>query len=171
MSIRYNCISVSRKTPIRLRATIYKVGILRCVDIPAPAVNSLGGETYIPVNAIANGHAFRGNLVPSGGGQRRLYLNTGVRKSAGAETGDSIDLTLALDEESRELPVPADLADALERRSAWQSFELLPPGLRREALQWLQAAKSAETRNKRIRKVFEVMDRQDRKRGGRGGAA
>src|ERR1019366_2542214 len=143
---------------LRFRATIYKVGSLRCVDIPAPAVKALGGETYIPVNVSANGHAFHGNLVPSGGGARRLYLNTGVRKGAGADTGESIDLALTLDTESRELPVPLDLAEALDLRSRWESFELLPPGVRREALQWLGAAKSAQTRNKRLRKVFEVMD-------------
>jgi hypothetical protein len=173
--MRDNCSGVSRKSPIRLRATIYKVGILRCVDIPAPAVRTLGGDTYIPVNAAVNGHSFRGNLVPSGGGMRRLYLNTAVRKPAGVDTGDSVDLTLALDTESRELPVPADLAEALDRRgeqgqSSWESFELLPPGLRREALQWLGAAKSAPTRNKRIRRVFEVLDREEKKRCGRGGA-
>ena len=172
----YNRCTLPRKSPIRLRATIYKVGILRCVDIPTAAVNTLGGETYIPVNAIANGHSFRGNLVPSGGGKRRLYLNTGVRKGAGADTGDSVDLILARDTESRELPIPADLAEAMDLRSergesGWESFELLPPGLRREALQWLRAAKSAQTRNKRIRKVFELLEREDKKRCGKGGAA
>jgi hypothetical protein len=141
------------------------------VDIPAPVAKALGDETYIPVNATANGHLFRGNLVPSGGGGRRLYLNTSTRQAAGADTGDSIDLALSLDPESRELPVPADLADALEPRSRWESFELLPPGLRREALQWVGAAKSAQTRNKRIRKVFEVLDLQDTKRRSKGGTA
>jgi hypothetical protein len=160
---------------LRFRATIYRVGLLRCVDIPANIVSRLGGETYIPVNATANRHSFRGNLVPSGGGQRRLYLNTAVRKAAGVDTSDSVDLTLELDTESRELPIPSDLADALDRRSergesGWESFELLPPGLRREALQWLGAAKSAQTRNKRLRKVFEVMDLEEKKRRSRGGA-
>src|ERR1017187_10545560 len=99
----------------RFQAVIYKVGINRCVDVPPEIVRNLGGDPYILVKGEALGHkeshAFRGTLLPAGGDARRLYLNTAIRKAIGVDTGDTVELTLAVDKESRDPAMPPELAD------------------------------------------------------------
>jgi uncharacterized protein YdeI (YjbR/CyaY-like superfamily) len=97
------------------------------------------------VKGEANGHPFRGTILPKG----RLYLNTAIRKAAGVDTGDTVALKLELDSEPRESAMPPELAEHRE------ALELLPPGERREILQWMGAAKGKQTRVTRVRKVLE----------------
>jgi len=147
------------------RATIYKVGINRCVDVPATIVARLGDDPYINVIVTSKGHSFPGTLLPRGGAERRLYLNTAVRKSIGVDTGDEVEIRLVFDPAPRDPWMPGDLAEAFDRRpGAWETFELLAPGLRREILQWIGKAKSAETRFKRIRKLFERLNLERRRK-------
>ena len=133
----------------RFRAVIYKVGINRCVDVPPQMVRNISRnpevDPYIPVSGEANGRPFRGTVLPKG----RLYLNTAIRKAVGVDTGDTVELSLALDTESREPPMPPELTSLRE------ALELLPPGQRREILQWIGAAKGKLTRATRLRKVNE----------------
>jgi hypothetical protein len=76
-------------------------------------------------------------------------LNTAIRKAAGVYTGDTVELKLVLDTESRDPPLPPELAEY------WEALELLPPGQRREILQWMGAAKGKATRATRVRTVLE----------------
>jgi hypothetical protein len=147
------------------RATIYKVGINRRVDVPAKVVSKLGDDPYINVAATVNGYSFPGTLLPRGGGERRLYLNTAVRKTNGVDTGDEVEIALAFDPTPRDPLMPGDLAEAFDRRpGVWETFELLAPGLRREILQWIGKAKRAETRLKRIRRLFERLELKRRRK-------
>lgn len=129
------------------QAILYKVGINRCVDVPAEVVRKLGGDPYVPVKGTANGHAFQGTLLPAGGDLRRLYLNTAIRKAAGVDTGDTVALTLQLDQAPRDPSVPQELEEYRE------TLELLPPGQRREILQWVAAAKGKQTRAARVKRL------------------
>src|SRR5260221_6960458 len=95
-----------RDSALRFRAPICKVGINRCVDVPAKIVSKLGDDPYINVTATANGHHFPGTLLPRGGGERRLYLNTALRKAIGVETGDEVEITLAFDPAPRDPLMP-----------------------------------------------------------------
>jgi uncharacterized protein YdeI (YjbR/CyaY-like superfamily) len=63
-------------------------------------------------------------------------------------------------------PPPADLAAALARVEHGPAiFDRLPPGMRREILAWLAAAKQPATRETRIERVLETL--ADRERGPR----
>jgi hypothetical protein len=128
----------------RFLATIYKIWMMRHVDVPEQIARALVKEfacgdkgatgkptakldkgtptrgrkeappKYIPVFAIVNGRSARVTLVPAGGGRYRIQLNTALRKAARADVGDVVGVELRLDRESRELPVPADLRAALK---------------------------------------------------------
>src|SRR5580700_4667070 len=131
--------------PERFLATIYKIWMLRYVDVPeqvgralkkeyadrGSAARKVQGERgkYIPVVAIVNGRSTRTTLVPAGGGRYRLQFNATLRKAARADVGEVVGVALALDREPRELPVPHDLQAGLRRRRILQrEFEGLPPG-------------------------------------------
>ncbi len=151
-------------------ATIYTVGINRCVDVPDSIGKTFEGQRYVPVVATVKEHGARTTLVPGGRGRYRLFLNNEVRKAAGVDTGDRVRITLSIDSESREIPVPKDVAKALRStKGAQVDFEVLTPSQRRGFLQWVLSAKTPETRERRIMKgigiILEMAERKSRREG------
>jgi len=156
----------------RFLATIYKIWMLRYVDVPedigrALAIEYAGraGEArkktklkYIPVVAIVNGRSTRTTLVPAGGGRYRLQFNATLRKAARADVGEVAGIELRIDRESRELPIPPDLRAALKTHPVQRKvFEKLGVGTRRQFLLYLSKAKSPEVRRKRIARLMDVL--------------
>jgi hypothetical protein len=160
----------------RFVATIYKLWIMRHVDVPDQVARSLakelaedakqkrrkrGGRSnekpkmvrtkHIPVLATVSGQQARVTLVPAGGGRYRMQLNTALRKAARADAGDEVSVALRLDRESREPAVPADLRAALkENPEARKVFEKLSTGHRRHIVDWFDSARGMNTRIRRL---------------------
>jgi bacteriocin resistance YdeI/OmpD-like protein/uncharacterized protein DUF1905 len=162
----------SRSSGARFMATIYKIWMLRHVDIPdeialvlqkkmatAGRASKSATQTkpkYIPVVATVNGHSTRATLVPAGGGHYRMQVNSRLRKAAQADVGEVVSIELRIDLESRELPVPADLRVGLKaHRKARKAFEALGPGHRRHIIMWLDTAKSAKAREQRLQRTID----------------
>lgn len=162
-------------------ATIYKIWMMRHLDVPARIADSLiaqfrGGEgnatrragksasqgskrarpKYVPVVANVNGCSARVTLMPAGGGRYRIQLNTALRKAARADVGDVVRVELRLDRVSREEPVPADLRLALkENPAARQAFDELTTGHRRHFIKWFDSAKGPDTRIRRLGRAID----------------
>lgn len=142
----------------RFSASIYKVGINRCVDVPKRIGDALGGRRYVPVVVSIAGHSVRTTLVPGGGGRFRAFLNGTIRKAAGVDTGDRVKITLRLDSRAGERRLPADVAQALRAtRGARAAFESATPGLRRALLKYVTEAKKPETRKRRLERGIEIL--------------
>ncbi|MFY9530499.1 MAG: YdeI/OmpD-associated family protein [Candidatus Acidiferrales bacterium] len=155
----------------RFLATIYKIGINRCVDVPAEISRSFAGKRYVPVVAVVNGRSVRTTLVPGRARCYRLYLNSPLRKAAHTDAGDLVGVLLRLDRKSRELPTPGELREALKQDPrARKAFRETTPALRREFLRWVLNAKHQETRLRRIQRGLKTLiaraaaRRQDRPR-------
>jgi bacteriocin resistance YdeI/OmpD-like protein/uncharacterized protein DUF1905 len=155
-------------------ATIYKIWMLRYMDVPKEIGSALqkeyergGSEArkvkgergkYIPVVAIVNGRSTRTTLTPAGGGHYRLQLNATLRKAARADMGDVVGVELRIDRLSRDLPVPPELERAMKRRPLLRrEFERLPPGGRVQFLRYLLKAKAPATREKRTKRMIEIL--------------
>ncbi len=164
-------------------ATIYKIWMMRHVDVPQDIADALMKQLrssrrrratpakrkaaksrtpaklkYIPVVAIVNGRSARVTLMPAGGGHYRIQLNTALRKGARADVGDLVSVELRLDLASRELPVPADLRAALkEHPQARHAFEELTTGHRRHFIEWFDSAKGTETRMRRMGRAIDFL--------------
>jgi hypothetical protein len=162
----------SESKSVRFMATIYKIWMMRHVNVPDEIALSLqkqmasdnrtgkqqkqGKPNYIPVVAIVNGKTARTTLVPAGAGRYRMQINTALRKAAQADVGDLVSVELRLDRESRELPVPADLRAGLKRHPrAWKAFQALGPGHRRHIILWFDSTKSAAARERRLDRVVD----------------
>ena len=148
----------------RFKASIYRIWMLRYVDVPeavsAKLAKEVGGRAgkYIPVVASVNGHKERTTLLPAGGGRYRMQFNAGLRKAANTDTGDIVNVAVCVDTETREIAVPADLRAALKQHPKMKkAFDDTPPGYRRQILKWMDAAKSPGARNKRIEVVMDRM--------------
>jgi len=164
---------MSRGADHKFEATIYKIWMLRYVDVPKDVSLALQREfaragsaarpgkgergKYLPVVAIVNGRSTRTTLTPAGGGRYRLQFNATLRKAARADVGDLVGVELRHDTESRELPVPPELAARLRKRARLQmEFDRLPPGGRMQFLRFVQA-KSPAVREKRIKRLLEIL--------------
>jgi hypothetical protein len=167
----------------RFLATVYKIWMMRNVDVPEDVSKALIAEMakprgrnakqspgekasnpqaakpkYLPVVAIVNGRSARTTLVPAGGGRFRMQINTALRKAAAVDVGEPVSVELRLDLASRELPVPVDLRDGLKAiPKARKAFEQLAPGHRRHFIQWFDSAKSAEARRRRLERAIDVL--------------
>jgi len=144
---------------LRFRARLYRIGILRCVDVPGRISHALGGERNIPVRGKAAAIPFRSTLVARGKRAHRLFVHSRSWRTHGLDAGDRIEIELERDGEPRTVAVPPDFLRALDDRpAARRGYASAPDGLRREIADWVAAAKRAETRERRIEKALDVLE-------------
>jgi Bacteriocin-protection, YdeI or OmpD-Associated/Domain of unknown function (DUF1905) len=158
----------------RFQATIYRIWMMRHIDVPHDIVRELQKQMrrarraaakmkpakskYIPVLAVVNGKLARTTLVPAGGGRFRMQINTALRKAARADVGDLVGVELRIDRESRELPLPPDLRTGLKAHpKAWRAFQALAPGHRRHFIAWFDSAKSPAARSRRLARAIDFL--------------
>jgi Bacteriocin-protection, YdeI or OmpD-Associated/Domain of unknown function (DUF1905) len=119
-------------------------------DVPHAAAAALSDSKRPPVTVTIGGHTFRTRLAVYGG-QPMVGVSKANRAAAGIDMGDRFDVTLALDEETRVIEVPDDLAAALAGDAeAAAAFERLAYTHRREYVLWITEAKRPETRARRV---------------------
>ena len=80
------------------------------------------------------------------------------RASAGVAARDGVEVDIELDTEPREVTVPPDLAEALEREvDAKRYFEGLSYSQKQRCVLPIEQAKTAETRQRRIDKALSML--------------
>ncbi|HEX5506429.1 MAG TPA: YdeI/OmpD-associated family protein [Thermomicrobiales bacterium] len=123
------------------------------IGVPAEVVAALGSGKRPAVRATINGYTYRSTVSPLGGAFM-LPVSAEVRQGAGVAAGDEVDVDLELDTAPREVAVPPDFADALDREpEARRRFEGLSYSNKRRYVLPIEEAKSAETRQRRIAKA------------------
>lgn len=122
------------------------------VQLPDAVVEALGKGKKPPVKATINGYTWRSTVAVMGG-EYWLGVSKEVRRNAGCEAGEEVDLTLELDTEERVLEVPADFSAALDAEpEARRFFDSLSYSNRRRFTYSIDDAKTPETRQRRIEK-------------------
>jgi hypothetical protein len=128
------------------------------VDVPQDVSEALGQRGRVPVRASVNGVAFRGSLMPTGGGRHCLGVTKAQLAEAGVAQGDAVQVELAVDAEPRVVEPPGDLAAALTSEpQARARFDGLSYTHRREYVRWIEEAKRAETRQRRVQRAVELL--------------
>jgi hypothetical protein len=141
---------------------IYKVGMIRFVDVPADISKRLGGGSPVPVMGTVDGVPLRSTLVPRGSGCYRLAIHGDIRKKLGVDTGAVIEAAIAIDEESREPELPPALVLALRNAPrAQKQFRAMTTALRRQIVRYLVAVKSQATLERRVQKFVARLERRE----------
>jgi hypothetical protein len=149
---------------LRLTAMLVRRGPAAAVVLDDRQVAVVGeGAKRFPVVATVNGYTWR-TTVTRMRGEFLLGLNRAVRKEAGVEAGDTVQVELELDNAPREVEVSEALADALAGDPAARAaFEVLAYTHRKEYARWIEEAKRDETRQRRVTQALEML-REGKKR-------
>ncbi len=146
--------TVQESNGVGFRATVDLAGKTATgVRVPAEVVEALGPHKQPAVRVTIGEHTYRSKVAVRGG-DFKLPISAENRTAAGVAAGDEIEVTLALDTESRELAVPEDFARALDAEAQARAFF---DGLSFSQRQWfvlgIEEAKTPETRGRRIDKA------------------
>ncbi|HEV8192848.1 MAG TPA: YdeI/OmpD-associated family protein [Ktedonobacterales bacterium] len=143
---------------MRFRATLQLHGKTATgMEVPPEIVESLGAGKRPAVRVTINGYTYRSSIAPMGG-VFLLGASDEVRKNAGIAAGDVLDVEVELDTEPREVTVPQDFTDALDRdANAKRSFEGLSYSNKRRLVLSVEDAKTPETRQRRIDKAVSTL--------------
>ncbi len=118
------------------------------VEVPPEVVAALGGKGRT-VRATFDGIEYRGSVVSMGAGKVLGVLKS-IRDQLGKAPGDPVAVTVEPDTAEGTVPVPDDLAAALDSAGLRATFEALSFSHRREYVAWIEEAKRIETRSRRI---------------------
>lgn len=144
---------------LRFRAKLYRIGYLRCVDVPLAISRALGDEPNIPVVGRASGVPFQSTLTSRGSRAHRLFVHSRIWRPRRLDIGDSIEIQLDRDHASRDPDTPYDLFRALQTRPvARDAYDRSSVALRREIGNWLAAARRSETRERRIEVALDHLE-------------
>ncbi len=140
---------------MRFRAIIQLSGKTSTgISVPSEVVEGLGSGKRPAVRVTLNGYIYRSTVAPMGG-EFLIPISAENRERAGVKAGDEVDVEIELDTEPRELTVPPDFKEALDRDAvASQFFDRLSRSSRQRVVLSIEGAKTAETRLRRITRAI-----------------
>jgi hypothetical protein len=143
---------------LTLTTTLQPRGPAAAVVLTDEQVAEVGeGRKAFPVQATINGYTWAGR-VSRMGGEFLLGMRREIREAAGAEAGDEVTVTIALDEAPREVEVPPALAQALESDpTAKARFDALAFTHRKEFARWIAEARKDDTRERRVAEALQML--------------
>ncbi len=127
------------------------------IEVPADVIERLGQGRRPKVTVTIGSHTYR-TTAAFMGGQFLVPLAADNRAAAGVEAGDDVDVLIAADESPREVPVPDDLATAIDAApGAREFYDALSFTHRKEWVRWVEESKKPETRATRIEKTATAL--------------
>lgn len=122
--------------------------------VPDDVVAALGKGKKPKVTVAINGYAYRSTVCVMGG-TFMLPLAKAHRDGAGVSGGETVTVSLELDDAPREVDFPKDLAAALKSAGAsvTKAFAAMSYTQRKEHVRAIEDAKAPETRARRIAKA------------------
>lgn len=141
---------------------IYKVGLIRYVDVPADVSRTLGrGEAHVPVTGEVDGVGIRTTMVSRGRGCYRIAIHGEIRKKLRADTGALVEVAIERDEESREPVLPPALVLALRNAPGAQAeFRGMTTAFRRQIVRYITSVKQQSTLERRVATMVRLLERR-----------
>jgi len=124
--------------------------------VPFSVSDEFGTNGRLAVNAVIDGHEFRGTLLPSRNGHYMAF-NKGMQSKCGKSLGDTVHVVMEEDTDSRTVRIPHDVEAALTARDVTVRFRSLAPYIQREEINRIEGAKTSQTRMKRISALAEKL--------------
>lgn len=126
------------------------------ITVPEDAMAQLGPGKRYPVVVTIGDHTYR-NTVSWYKGAYRIAFSSDNQKASGIGKGDTVQVTLELDDAPRVLDLPGELELALKDAGALDSFRALSYSKQRGLVEPWIAAKTQETRDKNLAKLLAAV--------------
>jgi len=141
-------------------AKIYKVGIIRFVDVPADISRALGdGAPHVPVCGEVERIPLQTTLVSRGKAGYRMAIHGDIRKKLRVDAGAVVEVAIERDEDSREPNLPPALVLALRNSPRAQAaFRQMTTALRRQVVRYLTSVRQQSTLERRITKMVRMLE-------------
>lgn len=125
--------------------------------VPAEVVAELGRGRKPAVLVTINSHTYRSTIATRG--ERYLIpVSAEIRKITGVVAGDEVDVTVEIDDATREVVMPPDFAELLAGEpDAKAFFEGLSYSNQSAHVLAIEGAKTPETRQRRLNKALETL--------------
>jgi hypothetical protein len=128
------------------------------IEVPEKLVESLGSGKRPPVRVTLKGHTYRSTIAPMGG-KFMIGVSAENREKAGVTAGDEVQVTIELDDQPREVELPADFKKALSQNAAAKKFfNDLSYSHKRRYVLLIEQAQTDETRRRRIDKSIKMFE-------------
>lgn len=115
----------------------------------------LGAAKRSPVTITVGDTTIEGRIGVMGG-EILVGLAKAARTALGIEVGQTVEVTLTVDDAPREVAVPPELAAALAANpEAQKAYDALAYSHRKEHAVWVGEAKQQETRDRRAAQAIE----------------
>jgi Domain of unknown function (DUF1905)/Bacteriocin-protection, YdeI or OmpD-Associated len=149
---------------------IYKVGLIRYVDVPAEVTRKISaGEPHVAIRGSVEGVALRTTMVSGGRGCYRVAIHGDIRKRLRIDAGAVVEIAIERDEESREPVLPPFLVLSLRNAPRAQAaFRSMTTALRRQIVRYLTAVKQQATLERRVVKFIRQLEERTRDRRDKG---
>src|SRR5258705_9565732 len=139
---------------------IYKVGLIRYVDVPREVSKKFGSSPHVPVIGTVEGVSVWTTFVLRGKGSYLMAIHGDIRKKLRVDSGAVVEVSIQRDEESREPELPPALALALRNApKAQRRFRGITTALLRQIVRYLTAVKSQETLERGVSRFVACLER------------
>ena len=127
------------------------------LEVPPELIERLGAGKKPAVRAFLGEYSYRSTIAMMGG-QSMLPVSAEHRAAAGIKAGDTVEVTLELDTEPREVAVPEDLQAALDiDAAARERFKALSYSRQRQHVLAVEGARTPETRQRRVKGIMDTL--------------
>lgn len=127
------------------------------IQVPAEIVAHLGSSKRPAVLVTINGHTYRSTVAPVGG-VSMLPISAENRMLARVSAGDEVEVEVEPDTGPREVSLPPDFQEALDRDAeARRFFDELSYSNKQRFVLSIEGARTTETRLRRIAKAMEAL--------------
>jgi bifunctional DNA-binding transcriptional regulator/antitoxin component of YhaV-PrlF toxin-antitoxin module len=107
----------------------------------------------VPVKVTFDGIPYRGSMVKMGGPDHILLILKEIREKLGKDRGDTVHVTVELDDAPRVVTLARDVEAAYRKAKVLDRYRSLSFTRQREHNLWIEDAKQPETRLRRINKA------------------
>lgn len=158
---------MEKRSVFEFSSTLEIIGVNPFVSVPVAILDILFQEYGrnkgpIPIQGTVNKKPYKQTLIRYRG-EWRLYINTTMLKNSPRRIGETITLTVGLDDESREISAPLPFIRALQDDpQAAAVFETLPASLKKEIIRYLATLKTTESLERNVLRAIRFLKGEER---------
>lgn len=127
-------------------------------EFPFDSVAEFGSRRPVRVKVTFDGQLYSMSLLPNGKGGHWLHVRKEIRVAIGKEEGDSISVTIEIDNSPKTVEIPEYLQWLLDDDSTIAKyFEKLPFSAKKFWIAYIQEPKNDDIKVQRINRLFEYL--------------